>query len=70
MEIPVQQKIPALLVLLATSLLLAGLPTSDVSAGDRVTGETFATRSEVIARHGMAATSQPLAWRRRRHSTS
>jgi gamma-glutamyltranspeptidase/glutathione hydrolase len=28
---------------------------------DRVTGRPFATRSEVIARHGMAATSQPLA---------
>lgn len=30
-------------------------------AGDRVTGRSFATRSEVIARHGMAATSIPLA---------
>jgi gamma-glutamyltranspeptidase/glutathione hydrolase len=30
-------------------------------AQDRVTGRTFATRSEVIAAHGMAATSQPLA---------
>jgi gamma-glutamyltranspeptidase/glutathione hydrolase len=30
-------------------------------AQDRVTGRTFATRSEVIAEHGMAATSQPLA---------
>jgi gamma-glutamyltranspeptidase/glutathione hydrolase len=30
-------------------------------AGDRLTGEPFATRSEVIAPHGMAATSQPLA---------
>lgn len=28
---------------------------------DRVTGRDFATRSEVIARNGMAATSQPLA---------
>lgn len=28
---------------------------------DRITGRDFATRSEVIARHGMAATSQPLA---------
>ncbi len=27
---------------------------------DRITGRTFATRSEVIARHGMACTSQPL----------
>ena len=30
-------------------------------AQDRITGETFATRSEVIARNGMACTSQPLA---------
>ena len=30
-------------------------------AQDRITGESFATRSEVIAKHGMAATSQPLA---------
>ena len=28
---------------------------------DRVTGKTFATRSEVIAQNGMVATSQPLA---------
>ena len=28
---------------------------------DRITGQSFATRSEVIARNGMAATSQPLA---------
>ncbi|UCG51167.1 MAG: gamma-glutamyltransferase [Candidatus Latescibacterota bacterium] len=28
---------------------------------DRITGRPFATRSEVIARYGMAATSQPLA---------
>lgn len=32
-----------------------------VSAQDRVTGIPFATRSEIIASHGMAATSQPLA---------
>lgn len=30
-------------------------------AQDRVTGELFSTRSEVIAQNGMAATSQPLA---------
>ncbi len=32
-----------------------------VQAQDRVTGKKWATRSEVIAQHGMAATSQPLA---------
>jgi gamma-glutamyltranspeptidase/glutathione hydrolase len=31
------------------------------SAQDRVTGRTFATRSEVIAQNGMVCTSQPLA---------
>ncbi len=30
-------------------------------AQDRITGHDFATRSEIIAQHGMAATSQPLA---------
>ena len=34
---------------------------SQVSAYDRVTGKPFASRSEVIAQHGMVATSQPLA---------
>ena len=28
---------------------------------DRVNGRAFATRSEIIAQHGMAATSHPLA---------
>ncbi len=32
-----------------------------VLSQDRVTGRDFATRSEVIAQYGMAATSQPLA---------
>ncbi|MFQ5501731.1 MAG: gamma-glutamyltransferase [Phycisphaerae bacterium] len=32
-----------------------------VFGGDRITGRAFATRSEVFAQHGMAATSQPLA---------
>ena len=34
---------------------------SPVIAQDRITGRQFATRSEVIAKSGMAATSQPLA---------
>jgi len=38
------------------SLLFASL-----FAQDRITGLPFATRSEVIAQHGMACTSQPLA---------
>ncbi|MBI4718406.1 MAG: gamma-glutamyltransferase [Planctomycetes bacterium] len=32
----------------------------EAQAGDRMTGAAFATRSEVIARHAAAATSQPL----------
>ena len=32
-----------------------------VMGGDRITGKCFASRSEVVAQHGMAATSQPLA---------
>lgn len=32
-----------------------------LQAQDRLTGKTFTTRSEVLARNGMAATSQPLA---------
>ena len=33
----------------------------DVLSQDRITGKEFATRSEIIATHGMAATSHPLA---------
>lgn len=32
-----------------------------ITSQDRLTGKAFATRSEVIATHGMACTSQPLA---------
>jgi gamma-glutamyltranspeptidase/glutathione hydrolase len=43
-------------------LLIAFCLLSTMStAQDRLTGKSFATRSEVIAVHGMAATSQPLA---------
>ena len=41
-------------------LLLAATATGALGA-DRITGETFATRSEVYAPHAMAATSHPLA---------
>lgn len=41
--------------------LLYCVQCAGVVAGDRPVGRSFATRSEVIARHGMAATSQPLA---------
>ncbi len=50
-------------VLLALLLLLVVPPSLAIAqeGGDRLTGEPFATRSAVIAEHGMAATSQPLA---------
>src|SRR5262245_12637245 len=46
-----------LTLLLTTLALVAGVTMS----ADRITGASFATRSEVIAPHAMAATSQPLA---------
>lgn len=45
-------KILLLLLLMAPVVMIAQ---------DRITGRNFATRSEVIAQNGMAATSQPLA---------
>ena len=42
-------------------LALAALLPLAAHAGDRITGKPFATRSEVIAPHGMVATSHPLA---------
>ena len=44
---------------LATALTaVAGTP---ATAADRIAGRAFATRSDVIAPHAMAATSHPLA---------
>ena len=42
-------------------IVLLFLLTVLLPAADRLTGREFTTRSEVIATHGMAATSQPLA---------
>lgn len=41
--------------------LLFLLPLPTVAQVDRITGKPFATRSEIVAPHGMVATSQPLA---------
>ncbi|MBC7126520.1 MAG: gamma-glutamyltransferase, partial [Bacteroidales bacterium] len=46
--------------ILSSILLLTGI-TLTLFSQDRMTGLNFATRSEVIARNGMACTSQPLA---------
>ena len=43
------------------SVMFAVLMPAALFSQDRITGHDFATRSEVIARNGMAATSQPLA---------
>src|SRR6516162_2666584 len=48
----------ALLGAIAVTTLLAKGASGQT---DRVTGKAFATRSEVIAKHGMAATAHPLA---------
>ena len=44
-----------------TLACLCALPFATATAGDRITGELFATRSEVYAPHAIAATSHPLA---------
>ncbi len=44
-----------------TLLLLNFLVLTSLFGTDRITGKNFATRSRIIAQHGMAATSQPLA---------
>lgn len=53
----------SLLFKFATILMLTSLFTTDLLYAqiDRESGESFATRSEVIAPRGMVATSQPLA---------
>src|SRR6266545_4276582 len=43
------------------ALLLSGLLPCFALAGNRPVGRSFVTRSEVLAQHGMACTSQPLA---------
>lgn len=45
--------------LLTVLILFSSITT--IKAQDRLTGQTFTTRSEVLAKNGMAATSQPLA---------
>src|SRR5215469_8393748 len=51
-------KLAALLGVIAVTTLHAEVASGQM---DRVTGKTFVTRSEVIAKHGMAATAHPLA---------
>jgi gamma-glutamyltranspeptidase/glutathione hydrolase len=52
---------PVLLPLLSILVLIAGAAIAQGIGGfDRITGRAFASRSEVIAPHAMACTSQPL----------
>ena len=46
---------------LVMAAALAALSSTTTAQVDRITGRPFATRSEVIAQHGMVCTSQPLA---------
>ena len=41
--------------------LTANSAYAQISRGDRYSGADWATRSPVLAQHGMAATEQPLA---------
>jgi gamma-glutamyltranspeptidase/glutathione hydrolase len=52
-------RLAAALAPVAAALALAVAPLS--AQIDRITGHPFATRSEVLAQHGMVATSHPLA---------
>ncbi len=45
----------------ALTVLVAMNASAEVGRGDRYSGHTWASRSPVLAQHGMAATEQPLA---------
>jgi gamma-glutamyltranspeptidase/glutathione hydrolase len=47
--------------ILLVSIFIIYFSFYSTQAFDRITGEPFASRSEVIAQNGMVATSQPLA---------
>ena len=49
------------ITILAGGLLPLAMTTPILAGPDRITGHAFATRSEVLAPHAMAATSHPLA---------
>jgi gamma-glutamyltranspeptidase / glutathione hydrolase len=49
------------LALMTSTALAQDTLTAAPGGGDRYTGAPFATRAPVLARHGMAATAQPLA---------
>ena len=48
-------------VMMGSGLGSAARAETPIGGGDRIEGQPFATRAPVYARHGMAATAQPLA---------
>jgi len=46
---------------LSSFLLIVAFSITTIHAQDRLTGQAFTTRSEILSKNGMAATSQPLA---------
>lgn len=54
-------KFAQLRIAAAIALLAAANANADVGRGDRYSGHAWASRSPVLAQHGMAATEQPLA---------
>ncbi|HEX3798250.1 MAG TPA: gamma-glutamyltransferase family protein [Verrucomicrobiae bacterium] len=56
-----KQRILTLIALVLFDSISIHPATAQINRGDRYSGETWATRSPVIAEHGMAATEQPLA---------
>ena len=50
-----------ILASLSLAAALTAAAGTSALAADRITGRAFATRSDVIAPHAMAATSHPLA---------
>ncbi len=61
MFMEMKRGILALVALVALDSSLGSAAFGQIGRGDRYSGETWATRSPVIAQHGMAATEQPLA---------
>jgi gamma-glutamyltranspeptidase/glutathione hydrolase len=51
----------AIAALIMATTITSNLAYGQVSRGDRYSGAAWATRSPVLAQHGMAATEQPLA---------
>src|SRR3712207_4875882 len=48
-------------VICLTAVALSSISSNALAQVDRITGQPFATRSEVLARHGMVCTSVPHA---------